>query len=327
MILVEGEKYACIQCIRGHRLSTCQHTGRPLVQVRSRGRPTNLSTHRIAVFADRDSAKKDSHKVEKPCNRGCSCCPTKSLATDGRVIVVRPTRKSLVDVKGGAVKIVGPVGKPKLALSLFSLDPTFRFRETASKQAKKPRSCCEPRTLCCSLKDMRADFESNCGVINFGDSLSKSTSTDATAKNGISVVETTQPDLTGFEPSLDFEKYFELLHETCSCDESCMCALCIVHGNAPINFEFGGIPSVMLRNENGEVSLNVPNVLSFDVQTSQGPPQPVLSLEETPEEPERPETGENVLYDLIYANSCTIPGSCGCDDSCQCEGCAEHGNQ
>ncbi|CCH42234.1 Metal-binding activator 1 [Wickerhamomyces ciferrii] len=49
MILVDGEKYACVQCIRGHRSSTCKHSQRALVQVRSRGRPSLNAGHRIAV--------------------------------------------------------------------------------------------------------------------------------------------------------------------------------------------------------------------------------------------------------------------------------------
>lgn len=51
MIFVDGEKYACVQCIRGHRSSTCRHSLRPLVQVRSRGRPALNQAHRIAVTA------------------------------------------------------------------------------------------------------------------------------------------------------------------------------------------------------------------------------------------------------------------------------------
>lgn len=62
MILVDGEKYACQQCIRGHRSSTCKHIKRPLVLVRSRGRPLTDSFQRIAIFAeeikDEDEKKK-----------------------------------------------------------------------------------------------------------------------------------------------------------------------------------------------------------------------------------------------------------------------------
>lgn len=52
MILVDGDKYACQQCIRGHRSSSCKHIQRPLVLVRSRGRPSTDSSQRIAIFAE-----------------------------------------------------------------------------------------------------------------------------------------------------------------------------------------------------------------------------------------------------------------------------------
>ncbi|KAK9429986.1 hypothetical protein V1505DRAFT_393693 [Lipomyces doorenjongii] len=52
MLLVDGEKYACIRCIRGHRSSTCKHKERPLVQVRKRGRPVSDCNHRLAVLPD-----------------------------------------------------------------------------------------------------------------------------------------------------------------------------------------------------------------------------------------------------------------------------------
>ncbi|KAJ2078963.1 copper-binding transcription factor [Coemansia sp. RSA 988] len=39
MILTNGQKYACIQCIRGHRASSCNHADRPLNLVRRKGRP------------------------------------------------------------------------------------------------------------------------------------------------------------------------------------------------------------------------------------------------------------------------------------------------
>lgn len=88
MILVDGEKYACQQCIRGHRSSTCKHIKRPLVLVRSRGRPLTDSFQRIAIFAeeiqDEDEKKKVLDKEKNPGNnllaakrvekREASCC-------------------------------------------------------------------------------------------------------------------------------------------------------------------------------------------------------------------------------------------------------------
>lgn len=65
MILVDGEKYACQQCIRGHRSSTCKHIKRPLVLVRSRGRPLTDSYQRIAIFAEEIQDVNEKEKILK----------------------------------------------------------------------------------------------------------------------------------------------------------------------------------------------------------------------------------------------------------------------
>lgn len=41
MIFIDGRKYACDACIRGHRASTCNHTQRQLQAVRPKGRPSS----------------------------------------------------------------------------------------------------------------------------------------------------------------------------------------------------------------------------------------------------------------------------------------------
>ncbi|KAJ2452458.1 copper-binding transcription factor [Coemansia sp. RSA 2336] len=39
-MIVDGQKLACLPCIRGHRVSNCQHTNRELLKVRPKGRPS-----------------------------------------------------------------------------------------------------------------------------------------------------------------------------------------------------------------------------------------------------------------------------------------------
>lgn len=135
MILVDGDKYACVQCIRGHRSSTCKHTLRPLVQVRGRGRPSLNAGHRIAVTeselvmekdqvtfqADLDKqgqakAKTDvSHpsccgnKKSTPVVDKKSCCAsTGACNCDGNgVIILKASKRQFVDVKGGNLDYVG----------------------------------------------------------------------------------------------------------------------------------------------------------------------------------------------------------------------------
>lgn len=93
MILVDGEKYACQQCIRGHRSSTCKHIQRPLVLVRSRGRPLTDSFQRIAIFAEEVQDENEKNKMlakekgttknliaAKKCDDNSnSCCSKKTL--------------------------------------------------------------------------------------------------------------------------------------------------------------------------------------------------------------------------------------------------------
>lgn len=40
MVLINGSKYACERCIRGHRVTTCTHTDQPLMMIKPKGRPS-----------------------------------------------------------------------------------------------------------------------------------------------------------------------------------------------------------------------------------------------------------------------------------------------
>ncbi|MCJ1436005.1 hypothetical protein MMC27_005383 [Xylographa pallens] len=44
-MLIEGEKYACDACVRGHRVSNCQHNDRPLIRINKKGRPVSQCPH------------------------------------------------------------------------------------------------------------------------------------------------------------------------------------------------------------------------------------------------------------------------------------------
>lgn len=45
MILVNGVKYACELCIRGHRAASCHHSDRQLIMVKKKGRPSTTCGH------------------------------------------------------------------------------------------------------------------------------------------------------------------------------------------------------------------------------------------------------------------------------------------
>ncbi|KAJ8104105.1 copper fist DNA binding domain-containing protein [Lipomyces tetrasporus] len=45
MVLIDGIKYACDTCIRGHRVTTCSHKDRPLTMIKPKGRPVSQCPH------------------------------------------------------------------------------------------------------------------------------------------------------------------------------------------------------------------------------------------------------------------------------------------
>ncbi|KAG5728426.1 Copper resistance protein CRF1 [Termitomyces sp. T112] len=45
MVLLNGNKYACETCIKGHRSSNCRHTDRPLFEIKKKGRPVTQCDH------------------------------------------------------------------------------------------------------------------------------------------------------------------------------------------------------------------------------------------------------------------------------------------
>lgn len=45
MVYIDGVKYACERCIRGHRVTTCKHTDQPLTMIKPKGRPATQCAH------------------------------------------------------------------------------------------------------------------------------------------------------------------------------------------------------------------------------------------------------------------------------------------
>ena len=45
MVLINGVKYACDRCIRGHRVTTCTHTDQHLTMIKPKGRPASQCHH------------------------------------------------------------------------------------------------------------------------------------------------------------------------------------------------------------------------------------------------------------------------------------------
>ncbi|KAI0204502.1 hypothetical protein F4808DRAFT_344927 [Astrocystis sublimbata] len=94
-MIIEGEKYACEACVRGHRVSNCHHNERPLQHINKKGRPVSQCQHCRAMRKSRSSHIKcdcgekthkcahlqptiEGHKETCCCNHGGRCsCSTK----------------------------------------------------------------------------------------------------------------------------------------------------------------------------------------------------------------------------------------------------------
>lgn len=97
MILIDGVKYSCLECIRGHRSTLCQHDKRPLLLVKKKGRPNLLypdgnKNYRIAVFA-KEVAEDTEVDLKEKCR-------------DRPVVILKASDKYIYDIKSG--EIVGP---------------------------------------------------------------------------------------------------------------------------------------------------------------------------------------------------------------------------
>lgn len=104
MIVIDGVKYACERCIRGHRASTCNHRDGKLVMIKPKGRPSTQCVH-----CKEERKMKNSHvacncsKLHDPSKVGhdamcdcnitgqCGCCKDYKKKNTSKDDVVSPT--------------------------------------------------------------------------------------------------------------------------------------------------------------------------------------------------------------------------------------------
>ncbi|CAI4061593.1 Cup2p SKDI_07G0970 [Saccharomyces kudriavzevii IFO 1802] len=71
MVVINGIKYACETCIRGHRAAQCTHTDGPLQMIRRKGRPSTTCGH----------CKELRRTKNFNPSGGCMCASARRLAT------------------------------------------------------------------------------------------------------------------------------------------------------------------------------------------------------------------------------------------------------
>ncbi|KAF6812594.1 copper fist DNA binding domain-containing protein [Colletotrichum plurivorum] len=100
-MIIDGEKFACEACVRGHRVSNCQHADRPLQHINKKGRPVSQCQHCRSMRKSRSAHVKcdcgektskcahlqptlEGHRETCCCNHGgrCSCSHKKEPGLD-----------------------------------------------------------------------------------------------------------------------------------------------------------------------------------------------------------------------------------------------------
>ncbi|KAF4981540.1 hypothetical protein FZEAL_2674 [Fusarium zealandicum] len=107
-MIINGEKFACEICIRGHRVAQCQHNDRPLQQVSKKGRPVSQCSHCRSLRKSRSlhtnckCGSRSGHATLKQsgaercrCCKGETCtCAYKSEAT-GDAPKIKPKARGM----------------------------------------------------------------------------------------------------------------------------------------------------------------------------------------------------------------------------------------
>ncbi|GAA6014518.1 hypothetical protein JCM10207_001633 [Rhodosporidiobolus poonsookiae] len=74
-MIIDGIKYSCEPCVRGHRQANCKHSDRPLQEIKRRGRP-------ITACEECREARKQNN-----CHRSCKHCTIKSKSEIGDAFI------------------------------------------------------------------------------------------------------------------------------------------------------------------------------------------------------------------------------------------------
>ncbi|MCJ1375927.1 hypothetical protein MMC20_007165 [Loxospora ochrophaea] len=120
-MLIEGEKYACDACVRGHRVSNCQHSDRPLTHINKKGRPVSQCPHCRGLRKSRSSHVK-CECGEKPHHKG-DCAHTEKAESKQELGVDSIGSASDYSTVESSLCCCSHGGRCKCALKKEHLDP------------------------------------------------------------------------------------------------------------------------------------------------------------------------------------------------------------
>lgn len=304
MILIDGVKYSCLECIRGHRSTLCRHHMRALLQVRSKGRP-NLDfphgnkNYRIAVFAQNLELEEDA------LSPGCKGNP---------VVILKASDKHVIDLSNG--QILGPYieedpNKPRQpVVKAESFVNTGLCCGGASARVRKSCECNQTKVLRLRILKTYLDKRRQAKPrqrINSRTSLPLSCCLSMQGTTQSSTSTTDLPVTTSIQSYTDLS------------------------GTA--NGTNIGAPSFTSYSQES----NVPHFpkLEPDTPSTLSPafPQPHIPTHHV-QAPHTNQPYNNVPqglqpakeFEVIQLQSCSLPGTCSCSADCTCPNCVDHQN-
>lgn len=328
MILINDVKYSCMECIRGHRSSTCKHHDRPLLQVRSKGRPgvyaNGNPNHRVAVFAEEIATPTDDTDSE---DKGTTSTPplTPRSCKSQPIVILKASSKQVIDLTNG--EIIGPYDESKTTKSTVEKAPPQQ-PIINDESFIISSGCCAPKVSkrsgcgCCGNKKkdvnkskilqtyiekrLNKDVVIPPKQVKFiSESPHQKSNDNGVDRNGAPVFEVV-PISSCSIPG------------TCCCGSDCKCAGCVVHGNATevttnpplLPSQSSGVPIDSFSKSDTLVFNSLPNtdIIPKALPIELNQPQPMLNQPQ---------------FDFATQPS---PGACLCPpDACDCTNCEVHG--
>lgn len=228
MIIYDGEKYACVSCIRGHRSSTCRHTNRMLVKVRSRGRHASLDIRKVIIVDSESQVTPEENQQgcesSESCGDGAKECDKMNKQPILFLRTIRMQKAVLID---GKLKIIveengsgnDAEGKPSYK---YVSEKEF-LRQCSINLSSDGCGCSCGRSQAIGVKTEK-EMKPAEDAVELGNK--------GPEQNGSQAVPDSQ-SLSQQEPMFELLTHRGLYLSTqCSCkDGSCPCANCLLHRN------------------------------------------------------------------------------------------------
>ncbi|KAK9468911.1 copper fist DNA binding domain-containing protein [Lipomyces arxii] len=135
MVFIDGVKYACETCIRGHRVTTCVHKDRPLTMIKPKGRPVSQCPHcrearkNHALHTKCDCPDGKAPVVQQEHASNCACahggkCDCSKLKNAGRAAASAANKKLKVGSKNSSIAVPVYHGQSPYRVSVPSESPS-----------------------------------------------------------------------------------------------------------------------------------------------------------------------------------------------------------